>query len=206
MDHTQQIARANEYAFLSACYYPPDERLLQTVDAASEIGSRLQGDHRGSIHGSTSIDALEQDYVRLFVGPFKTLAPPCGSVYLESDARLMGDSTIDVAAWYREDGLENAIQEPPDHVIAELEYLHFLAVKSAGAMIDGDPEKATYYLGREKRFLTTHLARWVHPFTREVETNAETEFYRCLAKITRAFIDEAVSVQEALSCCNTTVA
>ena len=195
-DYTARVVRANGYALLSACYYPPDKRLLGTLKGTRGPGSPFRDDLRASIRGSANIAALKQDYVRLFVGPFNTLAPPCGSAYLESDARPMGNSAADVTAWYREDGLENALREPPDHVIAELQYLHFLAINAVGAMRDGGPEKAAYYAERGKRFLAAHLARWVPPFTCAVATSAETEFYRCLAKVTRSFIDEAVGAEE----------
>ncbi|MBM2831889.1 MAG: torD6, partial [Dehalococcoidia bacterium] len=41
----------------------------------------------------------------LFVGPYRLLAPPYWSAYLEDARVVMGDSTMDVKNRYREEGL-----------------------------------------------------------------------------------------------------
>ena len=67
--------RANSYKFLSECYYLPDEELIQKVfDIAqtepffAELGN--------CIPSGLELESLKIDYTRLFIGPFKLLAPP----------------------------------------------------------------------------------------------------------------------------------
>lgn len=186
------LRRAQAYRLLSSCYDEPDDAFARKVVAlANETGAEFR-ELATSVRASADGDALRHDYVRLFIGPFKALAPPYGSVYLESDRRLMGESTVDAAACYAEDGLTNTLREPPDHIIVELEYLSFLAGRGLSADSIGNEQAADYWADREQRFLATHIARWAPAFCRDVETHAETAFYRTLAQTTHSFI-EAVS-------------
>lgn len=56
--------------------------------ALEEIGEQLQ-----CTVGADPAD-LDRDYHRLFVGPGKLAAPPWGSVYLDSESVLFGDSCV----------------------------------------------------------------------------------------------------------------
>jgi TorA maturation chaperone TorD len=131
------------------------------------------------------------DHARLFVGPFALLAPPYGSVYLEGERRCMGDSTLDVGSRYREVGLGTApgFNDAPDHIAAELEFMHFLVIREFEAQADGDLERAQYFRQKQGSFLERHLAAWVPNFSRSVEEQAQTEFYQSLAAATRIFIE-----------------
>ena len=88
-------------------------------------------------YGPVDAEAVEQDYLRLFVGLGMPLAPPWESAWA-SDARLIFQrETLDVRYWYRSAGLEvaNLHAEPDDHIGLELEFI--------GALLDrGDAETA----------------------------------------------------------------
>ena len=193
-----EIARATTYKLLAECYYPPTERLLQDVkelgrclemmgSAASEAVDRMGV----AVQGAEGFEELAIDHSRLFVGPFALLAPPFGSVYLERERRLMADSTQAVDRCYREAGLELAegFNGTPDHIAAELEFMHFLVIKELGTLADGDLDHAQHFRQKQKSFLERHLAAWVPEFSRSVEEQAQTQFYRDLAAATRLFIE-----------------
>ncbi|MBT3381220.1 MAG: molecular chaperone TorD family protein [Lentisphaerae bacterium] len=188
---TSEYQRATTYQLLSDCFREPGQGLLDKLAGLDGTCDSLQQQLRDSVGSPPDMERLAIDHARLFVGPFTTAAPPYGSVYLEAQARLMGDSTADAAVWYGEDGLENTLSEPPDHVIIELEYMHFVALKAAEALNAGEAEKASYYLGREEQFLADHLGRWIAAFTQRMEEHAETAFYCCLARLTRQFVADA---------------
>jgi len=193
-----EIARATTYKLLAECYYPPAEATLQharqlsrSLEAvcppAAEAAHRMEAawqTHEG-------IDELAIDHARLFVGPFALLAPPFGSVYLEGERRLMGDSTLAVDECYREVGLELAAGfiGTPDHIAAELEFTHFLAIKELESRTVGDLDRARYFREKQGVFLERHLAAWVPDFSHSVEEQAETRFYQDLAAATRLFIE-----------------
>ena len=193
-----EIARASTYKLLAECYFPPVEATLQHVKQlsrsleavcppAAEAADRMEAawqNHEG-------IDELAIDHAGLFVGPFALLAPPFGSVYLEGERRLMGDSTLAAAECYREVGLEVAagFNWTPDHIAAELEFMHFLVVKELEALANGDLVRAQRFRQKQGSFLERHLAAWAPIFSRSVEEQAQTGFYKDLAIATRMFIE-----------------
>ena len=87
-------SRALLYKILSECFYPPEA------------------------------ESLKSDFSRLFIGPFKLLAPPYGSIYLDGNSCLMGASTMEVRQLYRNEGLNPVIKEAPDHIAIELEFMY----------------------------------------------------------------------------------
>jgi DMSO reductase family type II enzyme chaperone len=196
--YDSEIARAATYKLLAECYYPPLEatrehvgqlsRSLKTLDlpaaaAADRMAAVMEGDE--------SFEELAIDHARLFVGPFALLAPPYGSVYLEREHRLMGDSTLAAGECYNEVGLEVStdFNGTPDHIAVELEFMHFLAVKELDALSAGQLDRAQNFRQKQRAFLERHLAAWVPDFSRSVEEQAQTEFYRSLAAATRIFVE-----------------
>lgn len=135
---------------------------------------------------TTDPDELRLDHARLFVGPFELVAPPFGSVYLDGKRTLMGESTRSAMELYRRAGLDMAgdFNNPPDHVIAELEFLAYL--HSARRAADDD----TQHLLRDlhHQFVRQHLGAWIEPFTRKMEQGAETGFYQLLAPVTNSLV------------------
>lgn len=195
---TVETDRALAYKLFAECYYPPDENLLSQAErlgraaglvcpmAAEAIDLMAAG--LAAVNG---IEELAVDHARLFVGPFSLLAPPYGSIYLDGERRLMGDSTLDAAECYREVGLELAsgFSGTPDHVAAELEFMHFLSIKELDAHAGGDTIRAGNFRRKQSAFLVRHLAAWAPDFTRSVEEQAQTLFYKGLAAATRVFVE-----------------
>ena len=117
---------------------------------AAEAAERMEA----ALLAHEGIEELTIDHARLFVGPFALLAPPYGSVYLEGERRLMGDSTLAVGECYREVGLEVAagFNGTPDHIAAELEFMHFLVIKELDALTGGELERAQHFRQKQKTF------------------------------------------------------
>jgi TorA maturation chaperone TorD len=134
------------------------------------------------------IELLKIDYSKLFVGPYGLLAPPYGSVYLENNGRIMGDSTMDVGNRYRKEGLDIVIKEAPDHIAVELEFMYFLIFKEIEARENSEWGSVTNYVKKQKDFLKIHVGMWVPEFADNIEKNAETQFYKSLSRATRSFI------------------
>lgn len=179
--------RGNTYKLLSACYQTPDEELVSLLADVESADWRLDADQ---IHDQVpeDLESLRVDYAKLFVGPFEVLAPPYGSVYLENADRVMTESTIDVMNRYQSVGLDTEIDEPADHVAAELEFMYALIVREVEAIANDEYETAREYLERQRSFLHDHLGAWIDDFTAAVEENTETAFYEHLARETNAFV------------------
>lgn len=186
-------ARGETYRLLSECYLLPDEnqpeKLIRLKKLLADVCEEVV-DYTPKEGEEEPIDLLKIDYSRLFVGPYKLLAPPYGSVYLEGEGTLMGNSTLDVRNRYREAGLDISEfhKEAPDHISAELEFMYYLIFKEVESIGKADLEDAGDYLERQKRFLGDHLGAWVSEFADRVEENAETEFYKVLARCTKLFV------------------
>jgi TorA maturation chaperone TorD len=136
-------------------------------------------------------DLLLIEYSRLFLGPYQVLAPPYGSVYMDGQNQVMGESTQDVVRQYRESGLEisSSFNNPPDHLCAELEYLEFLVHKSIAASEIGDLDEMYSLVNKQISFLTSHPGTWVPEFADRIAGSANLEFYRALTSVTLAFLD-----------------
>jgi len=191
--------RLEAYRLLADGYYRPEQCLLDSLpklkncieqfcSKAGKYINHMQIDI-ASMDGTAN---LEVDYARLFMGPFNVLAPPYGSIYMESERRVMGASTADVQKQYQAAGLDVAtgFKDAPDHIAAELEFMHFLIFKTMEAANQGDVNRIVPYLLTQQSFLEIHLGSWVSEFACNVIDNAKTSFYRNLARATEAFIKD----------------
>jgi len=81
---------------------------------------------------------------------------------------------------YRSEGLEYH-KYPPDHLVVELEYMHYLATKEYKFLAEGKIEDAINVVKKEKRFLSTHL-EWVNKLRGCVESESKLNFYKYVLK------------------------
>jgi TorA maturation chaperone TorD len=187
-------ARSSAYKGLAECYHMPSSGLYKTLidlerqleALGSEASPHITLMRSEWIGRGNEIDDLCVDFARLFVGPYALLAPPYGSVYLDGERKVMGNSTMDVRMYYGEAGLDLAadFKEAPDHIAAELEFMHFLIFKEIEATLRYDMDRAIEYVDQQGVFLKNHLAAWGPLFARHVVENATTDFYKHLAGAT----------------------
>jgi TorA maturation chaperone TorD len=187
------------FRLLSDCYFMPDpglseklESLESSITNMCETAVEWVQNMRKEFEATAGLEPLKVDFSKLFVGPYKLLAAPYGSVYLEDKRQIMGDSTLDVRNRYREAGLDKAktFKDAPDHISAELEFMYYLIFKEIEAFANSDIETAIDFIQRQKSFLKDHLMAWVPAFANCIMENAENPFYPNLAKATTAFLKE----------------
>lgn len=179
--------RAATYRLLAELYHEPDSSRLQQLTETSPRAVRI--DVERLTEAADDPRDLSLDHAQLFVGPFELAAPPYESVYVDSGDRVMTESTEAVRTAYRQAGVDISLDEPPDHVAAELEFVSLLVVTEAEALVAGDLEAVEHYLRRQYEFLSEHLGRWISGMTGRMRDNANTEFYRALADETRRFVE-----------------
>lgn len=184
---------------MSECYFLPNSALSDTLNGlelhltnVSATAAHFARHMRKATENDQSLDALKVDFAKLFVGPYQLLAAPYGSVYLDKGRTLMGDSTLDVENIYREEGLDTAkdFKDAPDHITAELEFMHYLIFREIEAFSNSDMETAIGCVQKQKYFLERHLLAWVPEFTASIIENADTLFYQNLANATQTFLLE----------------
>ena len=181
--------RAQTYKVLAECFYAPDDELMALLREISESPSDFIRQIVGIAEEVTDLEPLRVDHAKLFVGPYKLLAPPYGSVYLE-DGKLMGQSTIQVKSLYSEEGLDFVLREAPDHISVELEFMYLLINRTIETADKSDRGQERCYRQKQRSLLAGHLGQWVPAFAAKVEDAAKTDFYRTLGKVTRRFVEE----------------
>ena len=186
---SHEEGRRDSYALLANCFHLPDEELIGALNALPESDSEF---YSGLAHVADldDVESLRKDYSKLFVGPYKLLAPPYGSVYLEGTATVMGKSTVDALYQYKREGVDVRLKEAPDHIAIELEFMFFLISKELEAIRDSNLSDAEAYQEKQKAFLEVHLGKWISQFAEKVKANAETEFYKNLTDLTKSFVEE----------------
>lgn len=131
------------------------------------------GAYHGAFGGSLRISPYEADHT-------------ASHVFME--ARELAD----VAGFYRAFGYELAL-ERPDHVGAELEFLHVLAHKEAALARMGDGEGAAVCADATRKFLEGHPGRFIAALHRDAQERDAPAFFVHTLALARAFIERDVT-------------
>ncbi len=99
---------------------------------------------------------------------------------------------LEVSEFYNFFGLrmnqEEGKREFPDHICAELEFLHFLTFNEEEALRAGKGENLKGYLLAQKDFLERHPTQWIPEFCLKLQDPGSLPFHAWLARITSRFI------------------
>jgi putative dimethyl sulfoxide reductase chaperone len=196
---SHEKARADCFRFLSACFYQPHKEFFLLEDFFNNLASLLKivspdvlafAGKMENAFIKYSEEDLMVDYAKLFVGPNELLAPPYGSVYLDKERRVMGNSTMDVIKMYEEEGLsiDEDFKELPDHIAVELEFMYYLISKELESFERSEIEKAIYFIKTQEVFLDRFLRQWVTSFCEKIKEGTENKFYKALADCVHNFI------------------
>ena len=183
--------RANLYRLLADCYrYPVAEladelALLEQEASALDPGLGASAKKLGeNFQQSGGLNELGVAYAKLFIGPRELVAPPYGSVYMEANRQVMGDSTFRVLAQYVDAKLSPSQnnKEPPDHISTEMEFMYYLLFQYLKF-------REEQFAERQKRFFLSYMYPWVPRFATDIVHSKIHPFYSFLAAVTRTFID-----------------
>lgn len=175
-------------------------RATRGVPPCAPSGSP-SGPLSGPLSGLDTIDTpdhwrtTEYAFNRLFVGPMAVPAPPYASAWLETDPRLMGESTMDVRDLYH--ALGYAVPDegatPDDHLSFELDAaLALLALREAAdaaspssAPAPSPSTLATYTQEAWRWLVAEHMGAWVPRFVQHAlaEPDVPPAIARALAML-----------------------
>lgn len=158
----------------AAFYYAPTEKsdiveLLSSQKWVEEwpYGSDEEKQRIANLLSQTTLaeETLAQAYQRLFVGPYALPAPPWGSVYLDHENVLFGNSTLDLREWMLENGIDIALtqNEPEDHF-------------GLMVMMETRPEKLN-------ELLAEHLLPWAYRYLEKLSLQGAFPYYEGLAML-----------------------
>ena len=69
-----------------------------------------------------------------------------------------------------------------------MKFLSLLSYYEADSLEKGDLESAQKFQTLQKEFLESHLNAWAFDFLKEMENQAERDFYKGVAKLTKAVL------------------
>lgn len=190
--------RSDAYRLLAACFYQPDREMFVEENLCVNLAGLIQeislpavGEVCRRMAQSLAENNQEElliDYSGLFLGPFGAPAHPYGSVYLEQERKLMGDSTMEVLKLYAESGVKYEGDEPPDHIAIELEFMSFLEGKIAQAISESNQDDLADFSAIRARFFNRLLASWAPILGNILKEQATLAFYRDLGECLVGFI------------------
>ncbi|MBG5919811.1 Tat proofreading chaperone DmsD [Providencia stuartii] len=175
LNHISLTARVLGAAF----YYAPGDiqeiiSLLSTLQWTEEwpYGSHEQkqaiADKLAII--ATDNESLDEAYQRLFIGPYALPAPPWGSVWLDRENVIFGDSTLQLRDWMHAHSIDIHLSqnEPEDHFGLLLMMVAWVA--------ENNPSQLN-------ELLAQHILSWGFHYLNKMEQEANFPFYTGLAEL-----------------------
>lgn len=178
-------------------YYPPDHAAVAPIVALLREGrwpqawpfgppdelERVGADMATALAGPEAMKALLEEHQRLFIGPDHLDAPPWGSVYLEEEGTLFGDSTLALRHFLDAEGvaLQTAQHEPEDHI--------GLLFWAAAWLAEAKRPVAL------RRLLDKHILCWSEAYLNQLAEAARHPFYRALERLAHLTLDSLQTVR-----------
>ncbi|HFD7679552.1 TPA: voltage-gated ClC-type chloride channel ClcB [Klebsiella variicola] len=150
--------------------YAPNSAHIAPLVAAFQDGSWQQQwpfpvtAPLASAFAASTEESLPEAWQRLFIGPWALPAPPWGSVWLDKESVLFGDSTLALREWMRTNGiaLDAERNEPEDHFGTLLLLAAWLCETEKDALFA--QLLAWHLLPWSGRFLSVFVDHAAHPF------------------------------------------
>ena len=190
--------RAAILDLLAMCFVKePGEDLIQAFretefrktleDAGLELGNEFFTEEIQTLQ-----EKLAVEFTNLFLLP-GSLISPHESVQIKGGSGLLrGPEAASVGEYYEYVGFElkKDLYLEPDHIGIELEFLSHLASIEYKAREENNYQQLLDSLRFQEDFLNRHLCRWVFDFMNKIQERTSTIFYREVARMTAAFLDD----------------
>ena len=161
-------------------YFQPFNELDTVLNAeTSEVLGNLATFLKTHAEASVLYDHLEEEYVRLFISSKDGIPTPLyHSCYESEDALLMGEPAVMMKKRFESKklSLDNTLQEPPDHLSIELEYLYFLLQK-------GWLQRDRMLIAEAAQFAGESMLPWIGTFRDRLTVAALSPFYPMMATL-----------------------
>ena len=184
------IRRAQVYGFLADAFLYPSSNWMEDLPLLAPIlrDLRLRTSDFQLPTSDLQLPDLQAEHRRAF--------GLVGSLCYETELGLpheyrQSQEMADIAGFYRAFGfnLGGKVRERPDHLTAELEFMHVLALKEAYAFENGVAEHLEICAEAQCKFLQEHLGKWVGLFAESLARSAADGPYVALARFASAFVE-----------------
>lgn len=198
------LARARVYKALATLFSRPDPSTLAEVAGSWPlVESALEGlgAGEGLLRAAAAVREamadldpvdLQDAHTALFEPSGGLACPPTETThttYTPAHGLTRGAEVADVAGFYKAFGMEvEPGTERPDHLVVELSFVQFLAVKEAVALADDEAEGAEVCGEAARSFLRDHLAAWIPSFAESLEEADPPPLYRAAGALLAGFV------------------
>lgn len=204
--------RADTYRLLAEVFgTEPTAEMLdrlrrpEVVEAFDSLGLGFAGEldrMEADLGRHGLVDELQCEYTRVFLGPGKHVGPYESLHRDDHPAQHWGPSTAEAKRFIEHHGLgyDERFRGMPDHVSAEVQFISMIADVEADAIERGEHERADHAREIQRTFFREHIVRWVPKFCEKVIEQANFDFYKGFARITKAVVEadtEELLIQEA---------
>lgn len=206
LDQRSSTDRAHVYITLAGVFRTPEPRRLemlrsQHLPALCEAVGRLGAegdlvevtDDLARLMDKASVEELEQSYHDTFEASGGLRCAPHETSHAADspqEALVKTFQLADIAGFYRAFGVEIAPEtERVDHISAELEFMHLLAVKEALAEAQENLEGVEICRDAARSFLRDHLGRWYPKFCSRLREAAAGPVYAAAGQLLERFLD-----------------
>ena len=199
------LARSAIYQFLSLCFFEPNEKIfpilksdeyLRNVQESMDDYLRLNSFNGkasatkenlqllGNRLKEKSFEELSSEYRKVFESFMASKECPIYETLYGNEATFQQTQSLqelaDIGGFYRAFSLDisEVTRERYDHLSIELEFMHFLTYKEAYALENHGEEQLEICTKAEKKFLKSHLGRWVQLFAKLVNKRAKAHSER----------------------------
>jgi len=182
--------------FSSLFLYPERRRLVEIQDAASFLtgeGKLFSDEMEYLIRQLADIDlnnerSIINEYNRLFL--IKPKAPPYETFYTDAEGQLRGLLTAKLEEKYLNAGLAISpeLNELPDHISVELEFMAYLCMKEAEACQNTDDIETARFRAQQISFMGQHLARWFPRFSQRIKESEPRSIYQNMLPAAYGFL------------------
>lgn len=194
------LARAFRYPWEDK-YFNPEELLapFNIILQDESAWEKVEG-HIASIKEELSAldrESLRREYVMVFSHGFSKECPPYEILYGSEGYTQQIEVLMELGEIYRRYGVElsEAADERMDHISIELEFMQYLTYKEAYGIRYGHKEEALEVVRvGQKKFITSHLGRWVPLFCQFLSHKAGSGLYHHLAELLSLFMVNEVSL------------
>ena len=194
LDTPEQLtagARCRVYELLACAFAFPDSATAKQfasgdwLDALTSVltfvpfASDFEEGQRALLARPPGREALERDYIHLFeVGAGKPYCPLYEGAHRGGRMKIMEE----LVRFFEHFGLKPASGDQPDHLCAELQFMHYLAFKQA-ALPEPGPASSSLNVA-QRDFLYRHLTKWLPRLVaRLADAREPSPFYSALASL-----------------------
>lgn len=180
--------RANCYALLGALMAaPPTQQIVDVIRSIDDVEADGNGEamaqawHGLKLAGDSAddLEALNDEYHKLFVGLGRGELMPYGSWYLTGF--LMEQPLAALRRDLRRLGFERQddVKEPEDHAAALCETM--------GMIISGSSAEVPF--DEQKQFFKSHIEPWIKQFFSDLQKAESARFYQAVGLFGESFFD-----------------